>query len=124
MGGRVAEELFMNHMTSGASNDIERATDIAQHMVCEFGHVGARARSRSASPGNAFEADRPHGLSEATAQRVDEAIRRVVMNGYDRARGLIEAQPRSRAPAGRGAPRARIARGRRDSRDPRQGRGA
>ena len=37
MGGRVAEELFMNHMTSGASNDIERATDIAQHMVCEFG---------------------------------------------------------------------------------------
>ena len=45
MGGRVAEELFMNHMTSGASNDIERATDIAQHMVCEFGHVGSRARS-------------------------------------------------------------------------------
>ena len=37
MGGRVAEELFMNHMTSGASNDIERATDIAQHMVCEWG---------------------------------------------------------------------------------------
>ena len=41
-------------------------------------------------PGNAFEADRPHGISEATAQRVDEEIRRVVMNGYERARGVIE----------------------------------
>jgi cell division protease FtsH len=37
MGGRVAEELFMRHMTSGASNDIERATDIAAKMVCDFG---------------------------------------------------------------------------------------
>ena len=37
MGGRVAEELFLRQMTSGASNDIERATDIHQHMVCEWG---------------------------------------------------------------------------------------
>jgi cell division protease FtsH len=89
MGGRVAEELFMNHMTSGASNDIERATDIAQHMVCEWGmsELGPLAYRK---PGNAFEADRPHGISEATAQRVDEEIRRVIMNGYDRARNLIE----------------------------------
>ena len=51
MGGRVAEELFMNHMTSGASNDIERATDIAQHMVCEWGMsaLGMRAFRK---PGN------------------------------------------------------------------------
>ena len=89
MGGRVAEELFMNHMTSGASNDIERATDIAQHMVCEWGmsELGPLAYRK---PGNAFEADRPHGISEATAQRVDEEIRRVIMSGYDRARGVIE----------------------------------
>ena len=89
MGGRVAEEVFMNHMTSGASNDIERATDIAQHMVCEWGmsELGPLAYRK---PGNAFEADRPHGISEATAQRVDEEIRRVVMTGYDRARSLIE----------------------------------
>jgi len=89
MGGRVAEELFMNHMTSGASNDIERATDIAEHMVCEWGmsDLGPLAYRK---PGNAFEADRPHGISEATAQRVDEEIRRVVMNGYERARGVIE----------------------------------
>jgi cell division protease FtsH len=89
MGGRVAEELFMNHMTSGASNDIERATEIAEHMVCEWGmsELGPLAYRK---PGNAFESDRPHGISEATAQRVDEEIRRVVMNGYSKARGVIE----------------------------------
>lgn len=89
MGGRVAEELFMNHMTSGASNDIERATDIAQHMVCEWGmsELGPLAYRK---PGNAFEADRAHVVSEATAQRVDEEIRKVVMDAYDRAKILIE----------------------------------
>jgi len=89
MGGRVAEELFMNHMTSGASNDIERATDIAQHMVCEWGmsELGPLAYRK---PGNAFEADRAHVVSEATARRVDEEIRKVVMDAYDRAKILIE----------------------------------
>jgi cell division protease FtsH len=88
MGGRVAEEVFMNHMTSGASNDIERATDIAQHMVCEFGMspLGPLAFRK---PGNAFEADKHHTVSEATAQRVDEEIRQVVMNAYDRATAII-----------------------------------
>jgi cell division protease FtsH len=89
MGGRVAEELFMNHMTSGASNDIERATDIAQHMVCEWGmsDLGPLAFRK---PGNAYESDRAHVVSEATAQRVDDAIRKVVMNAYDQARWLVE----------------------------------
>ena len=89
MGGRIAEELFMNHMTSGASNDIERATDIAQHMVCEFGMspLGPLAFRK---PGNAFEADKHHTVSEATAQRVDEEIRNVVMNAYDHAKWIIE----------------------------------
>ena len=89
MGGRVAEELFMNHMTSGASNDIERATDIAQHMVCEWGmsELGPLAYRK---PGNTFEADRAHAVSEATAQRVDDEIRKVVINAYDHARWIIE----------------------------------
>jgi cell division protease FtsH len=89
MGGRVAEELFMQHMTSGASNDIERATDIAQHMVCEWGmsELGPLAFRK---PGNAYESDRAHILSEATARRVDEEIRRVVLGGYDHARRIIE----------------------------------
>ena len=89
MGGRVAEELFMNHMTSGASNDIERATDIAQHMVCEWGmsELGPLAFRK---PGNAYESDRAHVVSEATAQRVDQAIHKVVTDAYDRARWLID----------------------------------
>jgi cell division protease FtsH len=89
MGGRVAEEIFMNHMTSGASNDIERATEIAQHMVCEWGmsELGPLAFRK---PGNAFEADRAHTVSEATAQRVDEEIRQIVMGGYARARDIIQ----------------------------------
>jgi cell division protease FtsH len=89
MGGRVAEELFMKHMTSGASNDIERATDIAQHMVCEWGmsDLGPLAYRK---PGNAFEADRAHVVSEATSQRVDEEIRKIVMNAYDHAKAVIE----------------------------------
>jgi cell division protease FtsH len=89
MGGRVAEELFMNHMTSGASNDIERATDIAQHMVCEWGmsELGPLAFRK---PGNAYESDQAHVVSEATAQRVDEEIRKVVMNAYDQAKWIIE----------------------------------
>jgi cell division protease FtsH len=37
MGGRAAEEIFLNHLTTGAGNDIERATDIARQMVCEWG---------------------------------------------------------------------------------------
>jgi cell division protease FtsH len=94
MGGRVAEELFMNHMTSGASNDIERATDIAQHMVCEFGMspLGPLAFRK---PGNAFEGDKHHTVSEATAQRVDEEISNIVMNGYDHAKWIIEKNRRA-----------------------------
>jgi cell division protease FtsH len=89
MGGRVAEELFMNHMTSGASNDIERATDIAQHMVCEWG-MSALGPLAYRKPGNAFEGDRAHAVSEATAQRVDDEIRKIVMNAYDQAKYVIE----------------------------------
>ena len=37
MGGRIAEEMFMHHITTGAGNDIERATDLARKMVCEWG---------------------------------------------------------------------------------------
>jgi cell division protease FtsH len=89
MGGRVAEELFMQHMTSGASNDIERATDIAQHMVCEWGmsELGPLAFRK---PGNGYDGDKAHVVSEATAQRVDEEIRKVVMAGYDHARRIIQ----------------------------------
>jgi cell division protease FtsH len=89
MGGRAAEELFMGHMTSGASNDIERATDIAEKMVCAFGMspLGPLAFRNTGSP---FDADRPHALSPDTARRVDEEIRGIVMSGYDRARHVLD----------------------------------
>ncbi len=89
MGGRVAEELFMNHMTSGASNDIERATDIAQHMVCEWGmsSLGMRAFRK---PGNSFDPDKPHAMSEATARRVDEEIEKILDGGYRLAHELLD----------------------------------
>jgi cell division protease FtsH len=88
MGGRCAEELFMRHMTSGASNDIERATDIAQHMVCEWGMsaLGMRAFRKA---GNGHEGDTPHAMSEATARRVDEEIEKILTGGYDRAHDIL-----------------------------------
>jgi len=88
MGGRAAEEIFMHHMTSGASNDIERATDIAQDMVCEWGMsaLGMRAFRKA---GGSYEGDRNHAMSEATARRVDEEIEKILNNGYDRACDLL-----------------------------------
>ena len=88
MGGRVAEELFLRQMTSGAGNDIERATDIARRMVCEFG-MSALGPLAYRTPGNPWESDRNAGVSEATAQRVDEEIRDLVMRGYETARQIV-----------------------------------
>jgi cell division protease FtsH len=88
MGGRVAEELFLRQMTSGAGNDIERATDIARRMVCEFG-MSALGPLAYRTAGNPWETDRGAGMSEATAQRVDEEIRDLVMRGYETARQIV-----------------------------------
>jgi len=88
MGGRVAEELFLRQMTSGAGNDIERATDIARRMVCEFG-MSPLGPLAFRTPGNPWDADRGAGISEATAQRVDEEVRDLVMRGYETARQIV-----------------------------------
>jgi cell division protease FtsH len=88
MGGRVAEELFLRQMTSGAGNDIERATEIARRMVCEFG-MSALGPLAYRTPGNPWETDRGAGISEATAQRVDEEVRELVMRGYETARQIV-----------------------------------
>src|SRR2546423_1116889 len=89
MGGRVAEELFLRQMTSGAGNDIERATDIARRMVCEFGMSAALGPLAYRTPGNPWETDKGVGISEATAQRVDEEVRELVMRGYETARQIV-----------------------------------
>jgi len=88
MGGRVAEELFLRQMTSGAGNDIERATEIARRMVCEFG-MSALGPLAYRTPGNPWETDRGVGISEATAQRVDDEVRVIVMTGYETARQIV-----------------------------------
>jgi len=87
MGGRVAEEIFTGRITSGAGNDIERATEIARRMVCEFGmsSFGPVAFRR---PGP-WDEDRGVGYSESTARRVDDEIRDLVMKGYETARQMV-----------------------------------
>jgi cell division protease FtsH len=89
MGGRISEELFLRQMTSGAGNDIERATDIARRMVCEFGMSAALGPLAYRTPGNPWETDKGVGISEATAQRVDQEVHELVMRGYETARQII-----------------------------------
>jgi cell division protease FtsH len=89
MGGRIAEEIFLRQMTSGAGNDIERATEIARRMVCEFGMSPALGPLAYRTPGNPWETDKGVGISEATAQRVDDEVRELVMRGYETARQII-----------------------------------
>src|SRR5207244_10268553 len=89
MGGRVAEEIFLRQMTSGAGNDIERATDIARRMVCEFGMSAALGPRADRTPGNPWETDKGAGLSEAMAEQVDQEIRELVMRGYETARQIV-----------------------------------
>jgi cell division protease FtsH len=94
MGGRVAEELFLRQMTSGAGNDIERATEIARRMVCEFG-MSPLGPLAFRTPGNPWETDRGAGISEATAQRVDEEVRGFVIRGYETARQIVAGHGRA-----------------------------
>ncbi len=92
MGGRVAEELFLRQMTSGASNDIERATELARKMVCELG-MSPLGPVHFRRPSGAWDTDtRAAGFSEETARRVDEEIRGLVMRGYETARQIVERQ--------------------------------
>ena len=70
MGGRVAEELFLRQMTSGAGNDIERATEIARRMVCEFGMSRARtARLSDARQSVGHRSRRRHQRGDGAARR-------------------------------------------------------
>ncbi len=92
MGGRVAEELTQDDVTTGAGNDIERATEMARRMVCEWGmsELGPLALGGSSEPvflGRDFaeKAD----ISEGTAGRVDREIERIVEDGYERAKEIL-----------------------------------
>jgi cell division protease FtsH len=90
MGGRVAEEVFLHQVTSGAANDIERVTELARKMVCELG-MSPLGPLHFRPPASAWDPDgRAAGFSEDTARRVDEEIRAFVMRGYETARQIID----------------------------------
>ncbi|MHB1516039.1 MAG: ATP-dependent zinc metalloprotease FtsH [Acidiferrobacteraceae bacterium] len=94
MGGRIAEEVFMHQMTTGAANDFERATDIARNMVSRWGMsdvLGTRVYGENQSEVFLGRDVTTHkNLSDATAQLVDAEIRRIVDEEYMRARRIIE----------------------------------
>jgi cell division protease FtsH len=93
MGGRIAEEKFMNHMTTGAGNDIERATDLARKMVCEWGMSELGPLSFGKKEEQIFlgrEIAQHRDYSEDTAIRIDEQVKKLVQNGYDRAHKVID----------------------------------
>jgi len=94
MGGRAAEEVVLGHFTTGAGNDIERATEIARKMVCEWGmseKLGPLAfgrREEQVFLGKELVMHKDY--SEKTAQEIDEEVRRIVTECYERAKRLIE----------------------------------
>ncbi len=93
MGGRAAEELILNHMTTGAGNDIERATEIARKMVCEWGmseKLGPLTFGKKEE--HIFlgkEMAQRRDFSEETAVDIDNEIKSIVMENYTRAKKLI-----------------------------------
>jgi cell division protease FtsH len=93
-GGRIAEEIFMNQMTTGASNDFERATDIARRMVTQWGMSDALGTMvYGENEGEVFlgrSITTHKNVSEATMQQVDAEIRRIIDQQYGLARRLIE----------------------------------
>jgi cell division protease FtsH len=93
-GGRIAEEIFMHQMTTGASNDFERATDIARRMVTQWGMSDALGTMvYGENEGEVFlgrSITTHKNVSEATMQQVDAEIRRIIDEQYALARRLIE----------------------------------
>ena len=93
-GGRIAEEVFMNQMTTGASNDFERATSLARDMVTRYGMTEALGPMVYAeNEGEVFlgrSVTKTNNMSEATLQKVDGEVRRIIDQQYALARKLIE----------------------------------
>jgi len=94
MGGRVAEEIFLQRITTGAGNDIEQATELARRMVCEFGmseDMGPLAYGKNQQEiflGRDLATQRD--FSEDTAIKIDQEVKKFVMTGYQCAKDAIE----------------------------------
>jgi len=92
MGGRLAEDIFLGKITTGASNDIERATDLARKMVCEFGMSNLGPLTFGKKEEQIFlgrEIAQHQDYSEDTAIKIDQEVKRIVMEQYERARQII-----------------------------------
>src|SRR2546421_7069387 len=92
MGGRVAEELFLNTMTTGAGNDIEQATELARKMVCEFGMSSLGPLAFGKKEEQIFlgrEINQHRDYSEDTAIKIDQQVERLITNGYTAARSIL-----------------------------------
>ena len=93
-GGRVAEELVLNHMTTGAGNDIEKATDLARRMVCEWGmseKLGPMTFGKKEEEiflGRDFT--QKVDYSESTAIEIDAEVRRIIQESYHKAKDLLK----------------------------------
>ncbi len=94
MGGRIAEEIIINELSSGTGQDLQTATDLARKMVCEWGmsnRLGPLHYGQNGTP--VFlgrELARHQRFSARTAALIDEEVQRIVMTQYKRARALIE----------------------------------
>jgi len=93
-GGRAAEELILGHMTTGAGNDIEKATELARKMICEWGmseKLGPMTFGKKEEQiflGRDFTQQQEY--SESTAVEIDNELRRIISEGYHRAKNLLK----------------------------------
>ena len=91
LGGRIAEEMARGDMTTGAGNDIERATELARKMVCEWGMSDALGPLTFGKKEEQIflgrEIAQHQDYSEDTAMRIDQEVRRIVMDNYKRRAG-------------------------------------
>ena len=92
MGGRIAEELFLNVLSTGAGNDIERATEMARKMVCEWGMSDLGPMTFGKKEEQIFlgrEIAQHRDYSEDTAIKIDQEVRKLVNAGYTTAKQVI-----------------------------------
>ena len=93
-GGRTAEEIFLNQMSTGAGSDIENATDLARRMVCEYGMSRLGPLTFGKKEEQIFlgrEIAQHRDFSEETARQIDLEVRRLIDEAYQAAHGILEA---------------------------------
>ncbi|MGI8469760.1 MAG: ATP-dependent zinc metalloprotease FtsH [Pyrinomonadaceae bacterium] len=92
MGGRIAEEIFIGHITTGASNDIEKATELARSMVCQYGMSDLGPLAFGKKEEQVFlgrEIAQHRDFSEATAIKIDQEVNRIISEQYERAKKIL-----------------------------------